>query len=226
MAILFVSANGTTDIDSGASETISLTITNATDMVIVGFETVDVEPTSITFNSFGMTEGITRLDTDYLDKYCGLYYILNANLPVAGTYNVTITGGVNRIFGAIALSGTAQQAPTATAQQSDDTADTDKDINISVSTANSWVIDAIQGILDTGFVNQVCNNDTTRGDVEVDTGGDWFSFGMSTMEDVSIGTTNMSWTQDGGVIGGHAAMVIAPAQPGHYIGFANTLQTA
>ncbi len=74
-----------------------------------------------------------------------LYYLLDSNLPAAGTYMVEVTysGNVNkRCAGTISLEGAEQQPPEAVVTNSNENTDTIS-TNITSLTDNAWIVDVV-----------------------------------------------------------------------------------
>jgi len=136
---------------SGAATTLTIahTIGNGTNrLLVVGVgaeDTVTVGNmvvTGVTYNSVALT----KIDGQTYQNYgrIELWYLLEANLPSTGAYNVVVTftgSAVHTVAGVQSFAGVKQQAPEASANnlQASGGALT---CNITTLTNNAWIIDA------------------------------------------------------------------------------------
>jgi len=100
---------------------------------------------SVTYNGMGMTRAGSKITPGTSGNRLNveLWYLLEANLPAGGTYNVvvTYTGSVSdRIAGAISIAGAAQASP----EDVNTAATTSSPIAMTVTASkDAWVIDAV-----------------------------------------------------------------------------------
>lgn len=180
---------------------------------------------SITFNSTAMTASVNLTTSTYNSS--ATFYILDTDMPSAGTYNliVTMSAAPDAYLSAAmeTLIGAAQQAPSATNSAHD------TDNNGSVTTAitttadNSWVVDSIQSSwAQTGTSDQT--TDLMSACIR--------ARGQSHKQVNTAGATNMVWTINGSSLY-HLLLAIEPSGSGSYIdptidsvGIYNTSTTA
>jgi prepilin-type N-terminal cleavage/methylation domain-containing protein len=141
------------------TETFSHSIGSGSNRILVvgvTFEDCDDYPsvTWITYNG----QPLTLIDSGQVisGNGCGgraeLWYLLEADLPSAGAYNVVIgTSGTfdELVAGAISLENVAQQAPEASNSNSND-AQTTISTNITTLTDGAWLVDVVHSGNETG----------------------------------------------------------------------------
>jgi alpha-L-rhamnosidase len=171
----------------------------------------DLVVSSVKFNGVSMTfvpsssitvGSTTRMKTD-------LYYLLDGNLPAAGTYTVTVTyaGQVdNRNGGAVSLAYVKQQAPEAVITNSNSNSGTIS-TNITTLTNGAWVVDVV-GSGNPGSFTTTASGMVERWDVSADS-----SCGAASTRAVSTaGTVTLSWSGPGsGNRNSHSLAAFAPA---------------
>jgi len=164
---------------------------------------------SVTFNGTLMqpvsgTE--STAGSSYLQK-TGLYYLLEADLPPAGSYTVTVTynGAVDdRSGGSISLSNAAQQAAEAAAANGNTSSNTIAS-TVTVVSEGAWVVDVV-GCGNAGSFVPTGGGMTERFDVSPDSS----SAAGSTRALSSIGPVTMSWQHSGANRLAHSVAVLAP----------------
>src|SRR3989344_3409465 len=118
MAIGFVAVSSSAAASTASTITRTIAITDATDMVVAYASGLNAT-TGVTFDATGTPVAMTEAVAASAGAGAGavsLYYILDANLPGAGTYTIeaTFAAANNEAgLGAIALSGTKQGTPEA-----------------------------------------------------------------------------------------------------------------
>ncbi len=102
-----------------------------------------------TYNGTNMTLACAVQNAS-IRNICAIYYLLDASLPAAGTYNVVVSATsssatTSNVCGEMySLTGVKQSAqPDATATYADDTGGTSISKNIVTVANNSWIIDAL-----------------------------------------------------------------------------------
>ena len=135
-----------------------------------------------------------------------LWYLLEADLPSAGSYSVVVTasGSCDDLTaGAISLTDVAQQGPEGSATNTNENQNTIS-TNITTSTNGAWIVDVAHCGNDSSFTANA--NQTERWDRTA-----WSSDGAgSTKLVASAGTTTMGWTNYGANRLSHAAAAFAP----------------
>jgi len=190
-----------TGVDGGGDDTLSWshTIGSGSNRILIvapanedGNEE-DMAITSIKYNNVSMTavSGGSSYE-DPVKAY--LYYMLEEDLPSAGTYTVEIIYAdtvSDLIGGAVSLSGVAQQAPEAVATNSDE----DENVistNITTQTDGAWVVDVVCHSRGENFIT------TTAGMTErYDEDSGAHTAAGATKAVASAGSTTMSWEFDG-----------------------------
>jgi hypothetical protein len=214
------SASSSTD---GATLSWSHTIGSGSNrMLIVGVcgldtSTSDLVISSVKYNGASMSfvSGSSVTLTTSTSRKTELYYMLNSDLPAAGTYTVTVTysGNVtNRSAGAISLTGVAQQAREAVATTSTGTVNsTTISTDITTLTNGAWVVDII-GSGSAGSFTTTTSGMTKRYDVTAASS----SAAGSTKPVEFAGTTTMSWEQTSAYRLVHSVAAFAKAEEQQY----------
>ncbi len=207
MAIAFDAASGTNVFgNSGSAKTVSLTIGGGSNRVVVALVSMRFAQSvsAITFNGVAMSLAKVQDDTTTFKTY--IYYLLEANLPSAGTYTLSVTPSA-ATWGGIAclsLSGVKQSAPEATDGGFSSTAVASWSNQIATLSAGAWVIDAV-----------ACNDRTftpngsqvERFDfMDATTAGQY----MSTLITTTAGTYNMGETPSTSTAYAQAIVAFAP----------------
>jgi prepilin-type N-terminal cleavage/methylation domain-containing protein len=209
------------------TETFSHTIGSGTNRVLVvgvTLEDCDDYPsvTGITYNG----QPLTHIDSGQVisGNGCGgraeLWYLLEADLPSAGPYNVVVsTSGTfdELAAGAISLANVAQQAPEASNSSSND-AQTTISTNITTLTDGAWLVDVVHSGNETG--DFVPNGGQTERYQQVSGS----STGAGSSKEVSpAGSTSAGWTSAGANRLAHAVAAFAPATAATGCGGGTTL---
>lgn len=137
-----------------------------------------------------------------------LWYILEADLPSAGSYNIVVTASSN-IVGyciGVSLSGVKQEAPEVSTSN---TASSSGTITSSITTLTdtAWIVDAIS-CGETGALTATETGQSLRAEGQC---GATMEGGMSTRPTTSNGAYNMSWSGGGSNRKAHVLLDVAPA---------------
>jgi len=215
--IAFDAASSANDADI-ASLSWSHTLGSGADrLLVVGLasednNTGDLVVSSVTYDGVAMAlipGSSVESNTGWRIK-ADLYYMLDANLPAAGTYTVAVTysGSISRIgAGAISLANVAQQAAEAV-NTSANAAPVSIATNVTTLTDGAWLVDVV------GSGNPDSFTATASGQVErydEYTGGS--TTAGSTKPVAAAGAATMSWDYDGGDSNrmAHSVAAFAPA---------------
>jgi len=162
----------------------------------------------ITYN----TQALTKITSAEVISGSGcrsraeLWYLLEADLPSAGSYSVVVTasGSCDDLTaGSISLTDVAQQGPESSATNTNENQNTIS-TNITTSTDGAWIVDVAHCGNDSSFTANA--NQSERWDRTA-----WSSDGAgSTKLVASAGTTTMGWTNYGANRLSHAAAAFAP----------------
>jgi prepilin-type N-terminal cleavage/methylation domain-containing protein len=197
------------------TETFSHSIGSGSNRILVvgvSFEDCDDYPsvTWITYNG----QPLTLIDSGQVisGNGCGgraeLWYLLEADLPSTGAYNVVIgTSGTfdELVAGAISLENVAQQAPEASNSNSND-AQTTISTNITTLTDGAWLVDVVHSGNETG--DFVPSGGQTQRYQQVSGS----STGAASSKEVSTaGSTSAGWTSAGANRLAHVVAAFAPA---------------
>jgi hypothetical protein len=215
-AITFDNASSASNSTPGTTLSWSHTIGSGSNrMLIIGVcgldtSTSDLVISSVKYNGVNMSfvSGSSVTLTTSTSRKTELYYLLNSNLPSAGTYTVTVTysGDVNnRSAGAISLTGVAQTAREAVATNSQSA--TTISTNITTLTNGAWVVDIV-GSGSAGSFTTTTSGMTERWDVSAGSS----SAAGSTKAAPFATTTTMSWEQTGAYRLVHSVAAFAPAE--------------
>ena len=117
-------------------------------VVLIGIEAPLGNTTinDVTYDSVSMTSAVQNLTGTSFHMRTAVYYILDADLPSAGTYTVSITASLaqNIQAGVISITGAAQQAPEATANSGDGQSGDDWiETQITTLTDGAWIFDVV-----------------------------------------------------------------------------------
>lgn len=198
----------TTFANSAATKSVSLVLGSGSNRMVVGFvPIVTATPSTIQFNGVNMTLAKSKSNTAASPKRGYIYYILEANLPVAGTYNFSVTPSAACRGGIYCLSlfGVAQSAPEATGEGSSDAGVASWLNNITTLTDGAWIFDCN------------CGNDRTFAPTSPQV--ERFDFKDSTAtghagsskEFATAGATTMGQTPDASTDYAQAIAAFAPA---------------
>jgi hypothetical protein len=134
---------------SGTTLSFSHTISGQSNRILIvcaGTENTSPGPTvsGVTYNGQAMTQvSQTVSDNGSFQNRLAMFYMLEDDLPSAGSYTVTITysgSTANRLGGAVSFYGVKQQAPKNT-QTDNNTGSNTIDVNVTTDVNNSVVID-------------------------------------------------------------------------------------
>lgn len=152
--------------------------------------------TSVTYNGVALTQAAKVSDPSGGFNY--LYYLLEASLPAAGTYNVVVTqsSGTFIITTIASYTGAKQAAPEATASTS--TSGSALSVALTPTSDNSWIV--AQGTVNSsgslGTTNALIHN--------YQTGATFQSIGDTGVITPAASTT-VGWNSGGSVMGMVAA---------------------
>ena len=188
IALDATSNNGT----SSGSKTWDHTIGSGSDrilLVIVHIEQTSPNISAATYNGQSMTLAVS--DTESVNQ-SAIFYLLDADLPAAGTYTVAITtnesNADNDLAAAISLTGVKQAAPEDTASQ---TATSGTGLSTSITpTAGAWVVESYQSSNPGVTLNPTSDqtewrDNAARGSISVAESYEYHATG---------GATNESWS--------------------------------
>jgi hypothetical protein len=104
---------------------------------------------SVSYNGVNLTRAESHVNTSGYAMHVSIWYLLESDLPVAGTYTVQVNltrNVANIIGGGVSLYNVKQAAPEATAEQANDTALSSPyyfETGITTLTDGAWVVDAV-----------------------------------------------------------------------------------
>ncbi|MFQ5908655.1 MAG: DUF2341 domain-containing protein [Thermoplasmata archaeon] len=152
--------------------------------------------TAVTYNGVSLTQAINNTVGSGFEANAELWYMLESDLPLAGTYTVSITvPSADAVqAGAMSVSDAAQQAPEATASSDDGEAGDDWiETQITTVTDGAWIFDAVaSGNAVSGFTPNT--GQTERYDVT----GASSAVGGGTESVATAGIQTVNWTTDSG----------------------------
>lgn len=180
-------------------------------MLVVGISledtnSADATISSVTYNGVAMTAVPNSVATDGSSTFdrSQLYYLAN---PAAGAHTVAINfaGAVNGVSaGSISLSGVATSAPTAATSILDSGSSITTSIN--VTTAGSWLVDAVcSGASSVSFTPADAAMTSRWSAPQANSGGAGATKSVS-----ATGSASMSWTAGSGSRMAHSVAVFAP----------------
>jgi prepilin-type N-terminal cleavage/methylation domain-containing protein len=202
--------NVTTDVGSGNPLTFTHTIGGGTNrLLVVGISAecnVSVSVSNVTYNGQGLTKAASAVADTSTVGVAELWYLLEADLPTAGTYNVEVTtsGYAVKSVGAISFEGAAQQAP--------------EDTNTNTNVGPEYISTSITTLTDGAWIVDVVVNGNAStfapdgGQAEqYDEVASSSTGAASTKEMATAGSTNMGWTAGSANRLGHVVAAFAPA---------------
>jgi len=143
VAISLDAVSGTNSFgNSAAAKTVSLSLGSGNNRIVVagmGINNNSGFSPAPTFNGTTMTAAVSLYNSGY---YGGLYYLLDASLPSAGTYSLSVdpvVAGRGGIW-CLSLFGVKQVAPEAT-NSSGGVTSTTLSTSITTLTNNAWLVD-------------------------------------------------------------------------------------
>ncbi|HYC88767.1 MAG TPA: InlB B-repeat-containing protein [Thermoanaerobaculia bacterium] len=172
--------------------------------------TADANITGVSYNGVALTavpsSKISGGGTGIIQTQ--LFYLLNAGLPAAGTYNVTVTfqGAVDGISaGAVSLTGASQAAPQPAATKVDTSGADSISTSISAPAAGAWVVDVV-GSGNSGSFTAGAGQ-TERWDLAAS----GMTGATSTKALAATGSTTLSWAHSGANRLAHSLAVVSPS---------------
>ena len=214
--ITYGSVSSATPCSSCSSRTFSHTIGSGSNRLLVVGVSIENDPTgpavsSITYNG----QGLTKIDSVEVSSSgtmgrAELWYLLEADLPSSGSYNVVVTlsQSTNELAaGAISLTDVAQQAPEASNTNSNIGLDTISS-NITTLTDGAWLVDVVHCGEPGGDFAANGGQAERYDDVTGSSEG-----AGSTKPVASAGATSSGWTYNTGANRlAHVVAAFAPAQ--------------
>ena len=185
--------NVSTDVSSDNPQTFTHTIGGGTNrLLVVGISAEcneGISVTSVTYNGQGLTKAASAVADTGTVGTADLWYLLEADLPAAGTYNVEVTtsGYAVKSVGAISLEGVAQQAPEAT-NTNTNVGPEYISTSITTLTDGAWVVDVVECGNASAFTPD--GGQTER----YQEAGSSSQGAGSTKEMATAGSTSMGWT--------------------------------
>lgn len=153
----------------------------------------DCVVTGVTFNGVAMTQAnSTNVLSTSVYLCVSLWYILEANLPAAGTYVIGVTTAAasdDITAEATSLAGVKQVAPQATTTNSCTTCSNALSTSITTALPDEWIVDAI-GCGNTGTYTATGTNQTARASVGALSSGS----AVATTVTTAAGLQTVSWT--------------------------------
>jgi len=198
------------------SLTFSHTIGNGSNRILVvtaSIENCDPYPvvTGITYNGQALTKADSAqvISSNLCAGRAELWYLLEANLPTAGAYNVVISlsGSPDELLaGALSLENVAQQAPEAGNTNTNESTNYIS-VNVNTLTDGAWLVDSVHSGNDGSYTPD--GGQTEHYDI---TGAGYTSrHAASTKEVPSAGATTMGQTHSGANRQAYVASAFAPA---------------
>jgi hypothetical protein len=166
-------------------------------VVCIGVEgnSSQIDITSVQYDGVDMSEAVTHSVGSSLLMNVEIWYMLEADLPAAGTHQVFIDhSGITDIMAcAISVSGAAQQGPEATAVADDGEAgDSNIQASITTLTDGAWVFECV------GSGNAISGFTADTGQQErFDEEGSSARVAGSTEEVATAGLENQQWSASG-----------------------------
>jgi hypothetical protein len=149
--------------------------------------------TAVTYDGVSLTQAINNTVGTGFEANAELWYMLESDLPSAGTYTISITVPSGDAFqgGAISVSDAAQQAPEATASSDDgESGDDWIETQITTITDDAWIFDAVAS--GNGVSYTPNSGQTERYDVL----GSSSSVAGGTLAVPTAGVQTVNWTTD------------------------------
>lgn len=189
--------------------------TNRALVVATGVENFGDGPTpmpvtSITYNGVAMTPipgAVAEEGTTFMNR-SELFYLLDADLPSAGSYTVSVTfaGTVYPTGGSISLADVAQQGPEAVASASN--AGTNLSTPIFTHTDGAWIVDTVCS----GTSGSWTATGTDQNERWEQVNSVWMTTSAGTTLMANSGFRTMDWTGPG-VRHTHSVAAFAPLTP-------------
>lgn len=158
-------------------------------IVVFGGATETADITNVTFNGVGMTFQTLATSTEVRVEF---WYMKEAQLPVAGTYTIAVTGtAANSMHGAASFTGVDQTTPFSTPVTASGTA-SPVTVDVTGTLTTDMVVD-FAGIKDPGTVTIGAGQSLGWNALGTDVQG------MGSREPGNGGTITMSWTMTASV---------------------------
>jgi hypothetical protein len=206
--ISFDNVSSTTSSDNPM--TLSHTIGGGTNrLLLVGISAEcneGISVTSVTYNGQPLTKAASvEADTGTVGT-ADLWYLLEADLPVAGAYNVEVTtsGYTSKTVGAISMEGVAQQAPEAS-NTNTNVGPEYISTSITTLTDGAWIVDVVECGNASAFTPDGGQTERYQLAASSSTGA------ASTKEKATAGSTTMGWTSASANRLAHVVAAFAPA---------------
>ena len=199
--------------NSASAKTAALALGSGGNRIVVAFIGIrDATPSTITFNGVAMTLGISVANGGTPNFRSYIYYLLNASLPAAGTYDLSVTPSV-ACWGNIAclsLFGVRQVALEAAGSGSSTGTPTSWANSITTLSNYAWIVEA-------SFSNDRTFTPTSPQIERFDfKDGSATGIGVSSKEFVTAGATTMEQTPDTGTAYAQVLAACAPASGGFF----------
>jgi hypothetical protein len=202
--------NVTTNVGSGNPLTFTHTIGGGTNrLLVVGISAecdVSVSVSSVTYNGQGLTKAASAVADTSTVGVAELWYLLEADLPSAGTYTVAVntSGYAVKSVGAVSFEGVAQQAPEAT-NTSTNVGPNSISTSITTLTDGAWVVDVVVDGNASAFTPDGGQTEQYDEVASSSTGA------ASTKEMATAGATSMGWSAGSANRLAHVVAAFAPA---------------
>ncbi|MCG6916825.1 MAG: prepilin-type N-terminal cleavage/methylation domain-containing protein [Deltaproteobacteria bacterium] len=206
--IIFDNTSSTTS--SNTTLTLSHTIGGGENrLLVVGISAEcneGISVTSVTYNGQALTKIASAVADTGTVGLADLWYLLEADLPPAGTYNVQVTtsGYAVKSVGATSLAGVAQQAPEAS-NTNTNVGPEYISTSITTSTDGAWIVDVVECGNASAFTPD--GGQTER----YEEAGSSSEGAGSTKEMATAGSTSMGWTSASANRLAHVVAAFAPA---------------
>jgi len=177
----------------------------------------DFVVTGIKYNNVAMTYAIAINSTTSPYVRCELWYIMEPNIPISGSYNIVVTfnGTVDSfVAGGISVFGIKNAAPTSTNTQSISNAQVNT--TITPVTLEAWVFDVISLRYVAGQTEPILSDAAIGQRIRwsLGSGGAGVLGGMSTKSTSIINTaTSLGWGSNKTSRKIHSLAVFSPAVP-------------
>ncbi len=216
-AAIVLDSTSSARVNGNSTLTFNHTINGGADrLLVVGIaveeDAFDADVVAVTYNGAAMTKAIDRTVGSTTDMNVELWYMLDVNLPAAGSYPVFIDcpnlAGTSVIMAsAISVTGAAQAGPEATASADDgETAATSIQTAITTVTNEAWIFDCVgSGDAHSGFAPDF-------GQLEkLDVLGQSARLAAGTKEKSTAGLETLGWSMPYSARSAYVLAAFAPA---------------